>query len=58
LKSVSLDGLPNRPKGTTRLRAEIAFASDTEATAKFNDAGFGEIEPAIDYEEVFSASLM
>jgi hypothetical protein len=57
LKKINLEGLPKRPKGTTRIAAQISFASDSEASAEFRDIGFGEIEPASGYEETFVTTI-
>lgn len=49
LTAVNLDGLPERPKGVTRLRAEPRFTSNTELTVTFTDDGFGDLFPRTDY---------
>lgn len=41
-----LDGLENRPVGTTRLRLSVSMGSVNEVNIKVQDMGFGEIYPA------------
>jgi len=45
LKQVVLPGLPARPKGTTRLCAQVAFSSEKAATLTVTDEGFGGLFP-------------
>lgn len=58
LSTVTLEGLPTRPKGATRLRAQLRFTSNTDVTATFMDDGFGEIFPRTDYERTVSVSML
>jgi len=51
LSEVPLSGLPERPKGTTRLGVNLRFSSDSEATLAIRDLGFGEFYPKTDYEQ-------
>ncbi len=48
--SVSIDGLPHRPKGTTRLSFSFQFLSNNEIEVNITDIGFGEMFPASGYE--------
>jgi len=50
LANVRLNGLPLRPKGTTRLEVGLSFASNTEFIMKVRDRGFGEMFPKTEYE--------
>ena len=52
-----LTGLPQRPKGTTRLSVQLKFLSDSEATATIADCGFGEIFPRSGYEQEIRLKL-
>ena len=49
LVSTRLTGLPERPKGTTRLQVGLHFLSHQEARATVSDYGFGELFPKTDY---------
>ncbi|MDR1664141.1 MAG: DUF5716 family protein [Clostridiales bacterium] len=57
LGNVLLDNLPARPKGVTRLGAQVSFSSNTDLTARFTDLGFGEMFPGVDYERAVSFNL-
>lgn len=57
LSSVRLDGLPERPKGVTRLRVQLRFASNTDLTATFTDCGFGELFPRVAYEREYTVNI-
>ena len=52
LGTVLLEGLPTRPKGTTRLEVGVSFASNIELTLSVKDKGFGDLFPQVDYEQV------
>lgn len=43
---VNLDGIPNRPPKTTRLRMRVSFSSGKTVRIMIEDLGFGEIFPA------------
>ena len=43
---MKLDGLPDRPGGTTRLRLHMEFTGERVCTAEVTDLGFGELFPA------------
>lgn len=45
-KRITLDGLPERPKNTSRLRFHIEMTSVNQVTATIEDMGFGEIFPS------------
>lgn len=47
---LSLDGLPPRPPGTTRISLDISFPSFNRVQCCIKDLGFGEIFPASDAE--------
>jgi molecular chaperone DnaK (HSP70) len=57
LGDVLLDNLPPRPKGATRLSAQVSFSSNTDLQAKFTDLGFGEMFPGVEYERTVSFNL-
>ena len=57
LNALDLNGLPERPKGTTRLGVSLAFTSNVDITVNVRDLGFGELFPAADYEENFTLRL-
>jgi len=58
LLNTSLQGLPDRPKGTTRLKVQLKFESDSEAVARVVDYGFGELFPRVEFErEIGFASI-
>ena len=42
-RSVSLDGLPERPGRTTRLNVQVEMASVNQAVVTVSDLGFGEL---------------
>lgn len=44
--SVNLDGIPNRPPKTTRLKMRVSFSSGDTVKVVIEDMGFGEIFPA------------
>lgn len=46
LETMILDGLPERKKGTTRVRLEMEMVSDTTIHVLVEDLGFGEFYPA------------
>ena len=56
LTEIPLTGLPERPKGTTRLSVQLKFSSDSEFTATISDLGFGELFPKTDYEQEIALS--
>lgn len=45
-KRITLDGLPERPKNTSRLRFHIEMTAVNQVTATIEDMGFGEIFPS------------
>jgi molecular chaperone DnaK (HSP70) len=57
LTEIDLTGLPERPKGTTRLGIGLEFASNVDMTVKVKDLGFGELFPKSAYEEAFAVRL-
>ena len=57
LSNTQLTGLPERPKGTTRLSVHLKFLSDHEAMATVEDCGFGEIFPKTEYEQKILVKL-
>lgn len=44
--SVGLDGIPNRPEKTTRLKMRVRFSSGNKVRIQIEDMGFGEIFPS------------
>jgi molecular chaperone DnaK (HSP70) len=57
LADLDLIGLPERPKGTTRLGIGLEFASNKDVTVKVRDLGFGELFPQSEYEKAFAVRL-
>ena len=57
LSDMPLSGLPERPKGTTKLSVHLKFLSDSEATAQVSDCGFGEMFPKTEYKQEISVAL-
>lgn len=57
LSDTPLRGLPERPKGTTRLSVQVKFLSDREAQVSVTDCGFGEMFPKTDYEQEIEVKL-
>jgi molecular chaperone DnaK (HSP70) len=57
LSRFPLEGLPERPKGTTKLQVQLRFNSNTELTVDVKDQGFGELFPRADFERCFAVSL-
>jgi len=55
--SYNLTGLPTRPKGTTRLKFDVVFESDTEFSLSVEDMGFGELFPKVDYVREIAVKL-
>ena len=48
LDEISLTGLPDRPRGATRLSVDISFRSFNFVTCRVKDLGFGDIFPKSD----------
>ena len=44
--TIALDGLPQRPPKTTRLRLQLEFQSPTACRVTIKDMGFGEFFPS------------
>ena len=57
LTTVKLDGLPERPKGVTRLEANVEFYSDEEFIVTMRDVGFGELFPKVEYVREFTVRV-
>jgi molecular chaperone DnaK (HSP70) len=57
LTEFDLTGLPERPKGTTRLGLGLAFSSNFDLTVKVRDLGFGELFPQSAFEREFTVRL-
>jgi len=57
LVDINLNGLPDRPKGTTRLGMGLEFSSNEAAILSIRDLGFGELYAAFDYNEAFAVQL-
>jgi len=57
LGKVTLDGLPTRPKGVTRLEVGIHFASNKALTLNVSDQGFGDLFPKVGYERAMEVQL-
>ena len=51
LSDAKLEGLPKRPKGTTRLGVQLTFTSDSEGVATVLDYGFGELFPKSEFKQ-------
>ena len=45
-KKIELEGLPERPPGTTRLKIHVEMESVNQVTATIEDMGFGEFFPS------------
>lgn len=58
IKKIALEGLPERPKGTTRMLISLVFKSGDKLFATIKDLGFGELFPANDYEREFAVDLL
>ena len=57
LGRAGLDGLPERPAGTTKLRLSFQFDSRDSVSATIADAGFGDLFPRVDYEKTISFQM-
>ena len=57
LATWDLSGLPIRPKGTTRLKFDVNFNSDTDMILSVEDLGFGELFPKTSYTKEFALRL-
>ncbi len=57
INSIQLDGLPERPKGTTKIGIALNFKSYFELTATFTDKGFGEMFPKTDFEKTYALTI-
>lgn len=47
-ESILLDGLPQRPARTTRLKVQVSFTRAAQCQVQILDLGFGELYPATD----------
>ena len=56
IENILVQGLPIRPKRTTKLSVRLSFSSQAALEVTFTDEGFGEISPKTDY--TCSASIM
>ena len=52
-----LDGLPERPAGTTRIKMAFEFTNLNKLRVTATDMGFGELFPAVDYKKTFEIML-
>ncbi len=58
LTDVVLDDLPNRPRGTTKIKMAMEFESFGRLSIKASDYGFGEMFPAdLEYERHFKVEV-
>ena len=57
LGTIKLEGLPARPKGTTRLEIGVNFTSNKELTLNITDEGFGDLFPQVEYERIIGVRL-
>ena len=57
LAAVKLDNLPNRPRGTMKLKFEISFIRNDALKLTVEDFGFGELFPKTDYKRDFIINL-
>ena len=57
LAAYTLTGLPTRPKGTTRLKFDVVFESNTELSLSVEDMGFGEMFPKTEYTRELAVRL-
>ena len=57
LGEMALDGLPERPAGTTKLRLSLQCEAYDRLTAVVADAGFGELFPAVRLEKAYTFEL-
>jgi molecular chaperone DnaK (HSP70) len=57
IQELTLDGLPPRTKGTTRLMLSFEFTGPRTAKIHIRDAGFGEIFPAGDWAKTYEVGL-
>jgi len=57
IADIPLDGLPSRPKGTTRVSMKLAFSSESELTATVADFGFGELFPKADCVKTYNVNI-
>ncbi len=57
LKEITIEGLPVRPKGATRLSMGLCFKSYNEIEVSLSDTGFGEMFPRTDYNKRFCVTF-
>ncbi|MCL1844503.1 MAG: DUF5716 family protein [Defluviitaleaceae bacterium] len=57
ISKISLNDLPARPKGVTRLEIAPIFRSNAELAIKIADKGFGDLFPKADYEREFLVKI-
>ncbi|MDR1542054.1 MAG: DUF5716 family protein [Clostridiales bacterium] len=51
METMRLEGLPDRPRGVTKLKLDMRFEGIHTLKAKIADCGFGEMYPKSDYEK-------
>ncbi len=53
LQAVTLEGLPKRPRGATKIKLSLAFAGHDQLAVTVSDYGFGALFPKTDYTQTF-----
>jgi molecular chaperone DnaK (HSP70) len=53
LGNITLDNLPERPEGTTKLGITATFPTYDKLSIEINDLGFGELFPKTDYNRAY-----
>jgi hypothetical protein len=57
VQCLSLEGLPKRPRGATKMHVSLDFQSGDSVRARIKDLGFGELFPAGEFEKEFLIEL-
>ena len=57
VERLPLEGLPDRPKGATRLGVNVEFMDFERIAVEFTDLGFGQLFTASEYKQAFTVRL-
>ena len=57
ITKITINEMPKRPKGVTKLEFEVRFKSNKELTLNIRDMGFGDLFPVTNYNRTVEVSL-